>query len=590
MKPGRSQHGDGQLQEEVAGRASSPRFILREASEEDRQQIYKIRHDVYATELGQHSSQPDGLLRNHLDDFNRYFVATIDGELAGFISLTPPGKEEYSLDSYLPREQWPFEDSDTLFEVRLLTIVCKNRGSIVSSALMYAAFRAVEACGGERMMVIGRKEIASIYTKSGFQEHGIDLVRGRVTFQLMSGTVDEVRAVADSKPGLISRIESSVEWQLNETLRKPATCFHGGGFFRDVGEDFRSLALRKEIINADVLDAWFSPAPGVLESLTDHLDWLVRTSPPTGCEGLIQSIATARGIPVSRILPGSGSSDLIFLAFGQWLTSESRVLLLDPTYGEYFHVCEQVIRCQLERFPLRREDGFQLDPDLLTRRLAKEDFDLVVIVNPNSPTGRHLPRPELERLIETAPVSTRFWIDETYVEYAGKDQSLENFACGQDNVVVCKSMSKVYALSGVRSAYLCASPGLLESLRALTPPWAVSLPGQVAAVKALDDPKYYQQKYQLTAEARDELADDLQQLGLEVIPGVANFLLTFLPENGPNAAKVAEKCRLLGVHLRDASNMGSQLGAHALRIAVKSTEQNQLIIAALKQVLQPIEV
>lgn len=570
----------------AAGRPFSSRVILREATEQDRQEIYKSRHDVYAVELGQHPIHPEGVLKNHLDEFNRYFVAIIDGQLAGYISITPPGGGEYSLDGYIPREQWPFEVSETLFEVRLLTIVCENRGSLLAPALMYAAFRVVEACGGERMMVIGRREIASIYRKSGFQDHGIELVRGEVIFHLMSATVDQVREVAESKPGLVSRIENTVDWQLTESLRKPAPCFHGGGFFQDVGEDFRSLSLRREIINADVLDAWFSPAPGVLKSLSDHLDWLVRTSPPTACEGLIESIATARGVPASRILPGSGSSDLIFLAFGQWLTAESRVLLLDPTYGEYFHVCEQVIRCQVERFALERATGYQLDPAALARRLADGDLDLVVIVNPNSPTGRYLPRHELEALIEAAPGNTRFWIDETYVEYAGEDQSLERFSCLKDNVVICKSMSKVYALSGVRSAYLCASPALLEPLRALTPPWAVSLPGQVAAVKALEDPRYYQQQYQATAVARDQLSRDLQQLGLEVIPGVANFLLTFLPDKGPTAAEVTNRCRQLGVHLRDASNMGSQLGSHALRTAVKSPDQNQRIVASIEKALQ----
>ena len=79
---------------------------------------------------------------------------------------------------------------------------------------------------------------------------------------------------------------------------------------------------------------------------------------------------------------------------------------------------------------------------------------------------------------------------------------------------------------------------------------------------------------------------DLQQLGLEVIPGVANFLLAFLPHQGPTAAEVTRRCRQWGVHLRDASSMGSQLGLHALRTAVKSPQQNQRIVAAIEKALQ----
>src|SRR5207302_11045047 len=155
------------------------------------------------------------------------------------------------------------------------------------------------------------------------------------------------------------------------------------------------------------------------------------------------------------------------------------------------------------------------------------------LVNPNSPTGQHVPRSKLESVLASAPLRTRIWIDETYVDYAGAAESLEQLAARSENVVVCKSMSKVYALSGARVAYLCAGAHNLEALRAITPPWVVSLPAQVAAVKALEDPKYYARRYQETHEFRDALAADLAALGMQIIPGIANFLLMRLPIRGP---------------------------------------------------------
>src|SRR5439155_18190815 len=129
----------------------------------------------------------------------------------------------------------------------------------------------------------------------------------------------------------------------------------------------------------------------------------------------------------------------------------------------------------------------------------------VVIVNPNSPTGRHMSGKNLEAALRETPSQTRIWIDETYVEYAGENESLEQFAAISENVIVCKSMSKVYALSGARAAYLCAGPHQLEALRAITPPWVISLPAQVAAVRALRDPGYYAVRYAETAALRDDL-------------------------------------------------------------------------------------
>jgi histidinol-phosphate/aromatic aminotransferase/cobyric acid decarboxylase-like protein len=179
------------------------------------------------------------------------------------------------------------------------------------------------------------------------------------------------------------------------------------------------------------------------------------------------------------------------------------------------------------------------------------------------------------------------WIDETYVEYVGRDQSLEAIAARSENLVVCKSMSKVYALSGMRAAYLCAAPHQLEALRLITPPWSVGLPAQIAATRALQAESYYQARYQETHWLREELADGLRVLGIaEIIPGVANFLLFHLPTEMAPAEDVIEACQRHGLYLRDASGMGSALGDRALRIAVKDRETNRRMLAILGAVLR----
>ncbi|MFN3649150.1 MAG: pyridoxal phosphate-dependent aminotransferase [Armatimonadota bacterium] len=361
-------------------------------------------------------------------------------------------------------------------------------------------------------------------------------------------------------------------------------CLHGGASFAALGDAFERLGDRPEIINADVLDAWFPPAPAIIEGLRDHLAWALRTSPPTGCEGMIRTIARVRGVPPECVLPGGGSSDLIFLALRDWLTPDSRVLLPDPAYGEYAHVLERVIGCRPDRLPLERAEGYALPPDRLAEALRRR-YDLVVLVNPNSPTGRHLRREELEPVLAGAPAETRFWLDETYVEYAGADQSLERFAVSRDNVVVCKSMSKVYALSGARAAYLCAPERVLRPLRRETPPWAVSLIGQIAAVKALESPDYYAARYAETHALRGALAEDLAGLGLEVMPSDANFLLCHLPEGGLTGAEVERRCRERGLFLRNAGSISHRLGNYAIRLAVKDGETNRRMLEILGDLL-----
>lgn len=363
-------------------------------------------------------------------------------------------------------------------------------------------------------------------------------------------------------------------------------CFHGGAFFEAIGESFDNLRRRDEIINADVLDAWFPPAPSVLDTLRGDLDWLVRTSPPTHCTGLLQTVAEARGVPAACLLPGAGSSDLIFRAFGRWLTPASRVLLLDPTYGEYVHVCAHVIGCLVERLPLYVETGYRLDLGALRTQLQFGEFDLVVLVNPNNPTGQYEPANALAEVLRDAPARTMVWIDEAYLDYVGAAESLECFATGRPNVVVCKSLSKVYALSGMRAAYLCGAEEVIAPLHRWTPPWVIGLPAQLAAVRAMQEPEYYHSRYRQTHDLRRQLAAGLRALHSEwdITEGCANFVLCHLPTHGPTASAVVAQCRTRGLFLRDVGLMGASVGSHSLRIAVKDADTQCRVLKLMSEI------
>jgi hypothetical protein len=290
------------------------------AGEPEREEIYRVRHEIYARELGQHPLNAAMRLRDPLDAGNVYLVARVSGQLAGFISVTPPGHGRYSLDKYFARESLPFPVDEGLCEVRLLTVLPAYRGSEVALLLMYAAFRWVESHGGEHLAAIGRREILDLYLKAGLKPAGKFTRSGQVTYDLLHASVPEMRTKLRPFSGLLARLEAKVDWALNFTFQKPAACFHGGAFFKAIGERFDSLGRKEVIINADVLDAWFAPALQVSAALKADLEWLLRTSPPTGCDGLVAHIARARGHKPGHLLPGAGSSDLIYRALPHWLS------------------------------------------------------------------------------------------------------------------------------------------------------------------------------------------------------------------------------------------------------------------------------
>jgi histidinol-phosphate/aromatic aminotransferase/cobyric acid decarboxylase-like protein len=567
-----------------------PRLTVRLAVDEDREIIYRQRHAVYACELGQHAPNAAGRLTDALDAHNLYVVARLGGELVGFISITPPGPGRYSIDKYFARADLPFPFDGGLYEVRLLTVAPRCRGGQlggeIAGLLIYAAFRWVEAQGGTRVVAIGRREVVGLYQRVGLRPLGLETRAGAVTYDLLAATIDELRGRLAHYAVALRQVEPRVDWQMGLPFHASSGCAHGGAFFEAVGDEFDRLERGRAVINADVLDAWFPPAPGVLRALSENLEWLLRTSPPPHAEGLTRVLARARGVGPENVLCGAGSSALIFLALRHWLRPDSRVLLLSPTYGEYAHVLERVIGCRPQRLTLSRSDGYVLCPDRL-RAALREGPDWLILVNPNSPTGRHVPRDALAAALREVPAGTRVWVDETYVEYAGPGQSLEGVAARGRNVVVCKSMSKVYALSGARVGYLCGPAEWLEELRPLTPPYAVGLPAQVAAVAALGEPAYYTGRWAQTHALREALADGLRATGrVEVVPGVANFLLCHLAADGPDAATVLARCRARDLFLRHAAGMGAPLGDRAVRVAVKDADTNRKILEILKSALR----
>jgi histidinol-phosphate/aromatic aminotransferase/cobyric acid decarboxylase-like protein/N-acyl-L-homoserine lactone synthetase len=557
------------------------------ASETDRDQIYKIRHRVYAEELQQHTTNSAGALSDELDLYNHYIVAKQEQQVVGFISITPPSAAKYSVDKYFSRSAIPYDFDDHLYEIRLLTIIEPRRNSSLALVLMFASFRWVASHGGKYIVSICRSDILEMYKKAGLTTLDKRATSGKVTYELCVAEVVTLSTQVQDDLSFYESCKTRIDWKLPFTFFAPSACYHAGAFFEAIGEDLQHLQRVKDVINADVLDAWFSPSPAAIKILEENLPWLLQTSPPTHAGGFIKVLSEVRGVNEHCILPGAGSSDLIFLALQTFLKRTSKVLIIDPCYGEYIHVLENIVKCDVSRFTLSRENLFEVNTLLLLTEIEK-GYDMVILVNPNSPTGAYISKKEMEKMLLRIPSSTLVWIDETYIEYAGADESLEALASKTENTIICKSMSKVYALSGARAAYLCSSPHLIETLKALTPPWAISLPAQAAAIMALKDEPYYQQRYAETVILRRKLKQALLQLGIvEVIESVANFLLFYLPpEIEPR--QFLQLCKEENLFLRDVSNMGNSLGKNAIRIAVKDEKTNTKMLEIMKGVMDKV--
>jgi histidinol-phosphate/aromatic aminotransferase/cobyric acid decarboxylase-like protein len=353
---------------------------------------------------------------------------------------------------------------------------------------------------------------------------------------------------------------------------------HGGAFFNAIGVDFDHLEYRDRVVNADVLDAWYDPSPKVIDAIRKHLPWLMKTSPPTHGEGLLHAIRDARGLGEDCILIGSGSSSLIFQALPRLVSTNAGVLVLDPSYGEYRHLFDNVLQARVTHHLLEKGRNFVPDLNLLVEQA--KDQDLVVLVNPNSPTGVCVDAAFIEHLLSAMHANAVLWVDETYVDFVPGQISVEGLI-GQDRrLVVCKSLSKFFALSGLRVGYLAAHADVVDKLRMVSPPWPVGLLSQVAAVEALHDMAYYREKSEETARLRQNLASELAEVaGVRVYPSETNFLLLEL--NNASATDVVAAGAAQGIFLRNCDSMSRQFDGRFIRTAVKDAAQNRRIGAFL---------
>ncbi|GAA4607814.1 histidinol-phosphate/aromatic aminotransferase/cobyric acid decarboxylase-like protein [Actinoplanes octamycinicus] len=556
-------------------------FTVRVATHQDRDEIFRLRHEVYAVELRQYPIDPRGRLDEPADSGNVHLLVLAGDELAGFVSLTPPSAPRYFVERYLNEAAARRVRADSPYEIRALTVRAKHRRGPVAALLMYAVLRWVVARGGRSVIAMGRAETQDMYARLGLRRTGVEFTAGAQRYGLMRGDVAAGRVVvAQRYRRLLPRLGALVRWELDVPFdASPEHCAHGGRSFDAIGTSFDRLDRRDRIVTADVLDAWFPPAPGVLAALTADPAWLARTSPPAQADGLITEIAKARGVDRDAIVVGAGSSDLIYRGLPRLIGAGSRVLLMQPTYGEYPHLVGK-LGARADVLRLRPETGWRLDLDELERALQR-GYDLVVLVNPGNPTGRHVDADALWRVLRTAPASTTIWVDEAYVDYAGPAQTLEPRVALAGNLIVCKTMSKAYALSGLRVGYLVASGPLAADLRRWSPPWPVALPAQLAGIRALQDPGHYQRCWQRTGDLRRTLADGLRSAAdVEVVESEANFVLVRLAREGM-AAEVRGRCEEHGVFVRDVSPLSPDFRDRYVRVAVKDVTEIRRIVAAV---------
>jgi histidinol-phosphate aminotransferase len=280
------------------------------------------------------------------------------------------------------------------------------------------------------------------------------------------------------------------------------------------------------------------------------------------------------GVSAERILVGNGASELIALTALAFVRHRSKVLIIGPTYSEYARTVE-LMGGNVVYWRARAENDFAPIPGAILRGLADISPELVYLCTPNNPTGTIFPTAALDRVARLHP-KTLFVVDEAYLPFAPQHGSALDL--GTDNVLVLRSMTKDFALAGVRLGYAVGPEPIVEALRRTQVPWSVSALAQVAGIAALSDLSHRNQSLELLGQAKAILTDKLVQLGLRLVPSEVPF---FLVRVGDGAAfrKALLARRIL---VRNCASFGLP---EYVRISTRRPEENERLLAAIREVL-----
>ena len=334
---------------------------------------------------------------------------------------------------------------------------------------------------------------------------------------------------------------------------------------------------------ADILDASASinplgPPDWLRTTLSAAVSSLVHYPDPD-CAALLAAASTRYGAPPEEFVAGNGTSQLLFALPG--LAGLSRAVIPVPAYADYATACcRSGLTVQL--LPLAEADGFACPPAAI--EAALDTPALVILGSPANPTGRVLPAATIVALAKRHPRSL-FLVDEAFADFVDGFTSLAGTR--PPNVAVLLSLTKAFAIPGLRLGLLAARPELAAGLGHALPPWSVNALAQAVGARGLADTDYLAKTRAALPPLRERLASGLSRLGLTVIPGQANYLLTRLPDGAPASTALAR--RLLadrGVAIRDCANFAG-LSDRYVRIAVRPEAETDRILTALAAVLDP---
>lgn len=358
-------------------------------------------------------------------------------------------------------------------------------------------------------------------------------------------------------------------------------CIHGG----DVWKPVRKYGLRCEAIldfSANVNP--LGPSQKAIEAIKNSL-WQIPFYPDPNSDALREAISHhIEEINPDNVIVGNGSTELIYLFSEVFMQKGNESLIPSPTFGEYEHA---VRRAGGKPKHIKSNQDFTINLTNFLKEI-KPTTKAIFLCNPNNPTSTLIPKENLLEIIENASKKhVLIFLDEDFMEFVDEEKrfSLVSEVKAYQNLFVLRSFTKFFGLTGLRVGYGIACEEIINLLFRAKIPWNINCLAQTAAIATLRDTKYLDKTRALISEEKAFLLNKLRQIsGLKVFPAHANFILIDVRQTGFTAAGLKEKILRYGILIRDCSSFRG-LDEYYIRLAIRTRQDNEKLLAALKKVI-----
>ena len=372
-------------------------------------------------------------------------------------------------------------------------------------------------------------------------------------------------------------------------MNKEKTDFHGGNIYKI----FREKNIDKILDYSSNINPYGLPE-NLKKEIFEKVFVLERYPDPDYIE-LREKIAEKNNLNIENIIVGNGATEIIFLFMK--ILSPKKVLIVSPTFGEY----ERAIKAstlandslEINYFELKETENFVLNVKNLETEL-ENNYDLLILCNPNNPTGQFLKLKKLEEILKICEQkNTKLFVDEAFVEFVEdwENESIINSKENKENLFVIRAFTKFFAIPGLRLGYgICFNNNLLKKMLEKKEPWSVNNIADLAGKTVLDDENYIQKTKEWIKNQKKYMYENLNKIeGLRAYKTEVNFILLKIEDNllgkGLDVKNLRKEMLEKGILIRDASNF-IYLDKHYFRLAIKDKLNNEKVIETLTSILK----